>query len=186
MEAANSTKCLKNIFSKYAKPKYWKRNLWELDKSNADNNGLQNEDLIVWMRTAAFPYFRKPYRKINHTDSGNIALSNHFIHGIPKGSYSLIIEYNYDVSSFSGTKQVILSTVSIFGGKNNFLGIAYTLVGCSCLILGLILWFSHTFYGKTLENDADIAAAISADNVPDKHTRFSFQSISTSFLSPEA
>lgn len=183
-EETNNTECLKDKFNKYVKPKYWKRNLWELDTINPDNNGLQNEDFIVWMRTAAFPYFRKPYRKINHTDSGNIALAKHFKDGIPKGSYFLIIAYNYEVASFSGTKQVILSTVSIFGVKNNFLGIAYTVVGCSCLILGTILLFSHKLYGKTLENDADIAAEISADNVPDTKGDILFQRTSRNFLSP--
>ena len=152
--------------------------MWELDTINADNNGLQNEDLIVWMRTAAFPHFRKPYRKINHTDSGNIALSKYFQEGIPKGVYSLLIEYNYEVSSFSGTKQVILSTVSIFGGKNNFLGIAYTVVGCSCLILGVMLLFSHTFYEKKLKDTAIF------DCVPDKKTELVVQRISN-FLVPE-
>lgn len=28
------------------------------------SNGLQNEDLIVWMRTAALPNFRKLYRRV--------------------------------------------------------------------------------------------------------------------------
>ena len=94
-EAMNNTECLKEKFSVYAKPKDWKRNLWELDTMNPDNNGLQNEDLIVWMRTATFPNFRKPYRKIDHEGSTNIAISKHFKDGIPKGKYSLIIEYNF-------------------------------------------------------------------------------------------
>ena len=56
--------------NKVAKPKDWKKNLWELDTKNPDNNGLQNEDLIVWMRTAAFPNFRKLYRRIEQPLKG--------------------------------------------------------------------------------------------------------------------
>lgn len=49
--------------------------------------GFQNEDLIVWMRTAAFPTFRKLYRRIDHSEP-------HFNDGLPKGSYLLILEYS--------------------------------------------------------------------------------------------
>ena len=48
-----------------ATPTDWIKPLWELDTKNETNNGLQNEDLIVWMRTAAFPNFRKLHRIIN-------------------------------------------------------------------------------------------------------------------------
>ena len=44
--------------------------MWELDNYDEKNNGLQNEDLIVWMRTEAFPSFRKLYRKIDHSADG--------------------------------------------------------------------------------------------------------------------
>ena len=69
-----------------AKPRDWHVNLWELDPENEENNGLQNEDLIVWMRTAAFPNFRKLYRRINHTDI--------FAEGLKKGNYTLTIDYS--------------------------------------------------------------------------------------------
>ena len=69
-----------------AKPRDWHVNLWELDPDNEENNGLQNEDLIVWMRTAAFPNFRKLYRRINHTDT--------FAEGLKKGNYTLTIDYS--------------------------------------------------------------------------------------------
>ena len=166
----NYTDCLKEKFSVYAKPKYWKKNLWELDTTNPDNNGLQNEDLIVWMRTAAFPNFRKLYRKIDHSDSSNLALSRKFGEGIPKGKYSLIIDYNFDVQGFSGEKEIILSTTNMFGGKNSFLGIAYTIVGLICLLLGTALAIAHKYQGKLLESDPVMLSALAAAHAPEIHT----------------
>ena len=40
------------------KPRDWHLAPWELDTEKAENNGFQNEDLIVWMRAAALPNFR--------------------------------------------------------------------------------------------------------------------------------
>lgn len=48
---------------------------------------LQNEDLIVWMRTAALPTFRKLYRKVKHDEVG-------FGEGLVKGLYTLKVEYS--------------------------------------------------------------------------------------------
>merc|ERR1711934_140208 len=83
---------------KTVSPPAWGKKLWEVgtDTPNNSNNALLNEDLIVWMRTAAFPNFRKLYRKINHTDD--------FKDGMLKGNYTFVIDYNYRVKSFSGTK----------------------------------------------------------------------------------
>lgn len=68
------------------KPKSWKKELWQLDPENPENNGIQNEDFIVWMRNAHLPYFRKLYRIVNISAEG-------FIGGLPKGKYSLEINY---------------------------------------------------------------------------------------------
>lgn len=68
------------------RPIAWRKNLWELDPLNENNNGLQNEDLIVWMRTAALPSFRKLYRRVHH--------EGRFANGLPKGRYVLNIEYS--------------------------------------------------------------------------------------------
>lgn len=56
---------LQEALKGFARPIAWTRELWELDTTNPGNNGLQNEDLIVWMRTAALPSFRKLYRRVD-------------------------------------------------------------------------------------------------------------------------
>ena len=74
------------VFQDTAKPKDWQKPVYDLDPNNPDNNGFQNQDFIVWMRTAAFPTFRKLYRKIIH--------SGIFDAGLPKGNYILEIDYS--------------------------------------------------------------------------------------------
>jgi len=81
------------------------------------------------MRTAGLPNFRKLYGFIED--------------GLPKGTYWLHINNNYDVSSFSGAKYVVLSTTNMLGGKNYFLAICYIIVGALCLMLGIIFFIAY-------------------------------------------
>jgi hypothetical protein len=82
----------------------------------------EQEDLIVWMRTAALPTFRKLYGRIyvdlKKNDTITVKLSN-----------------NYNTYNFGGKKKLVLSTATWLGGKNDFLGFAYVIVGGVCFFL---------------------------------------------------
>lgn len=77
---------LKEAFKDFRKPKNWTKDIFDLDPFDDSNNGFQNEDLIVWMRTAALPTFRKLYRRIDHSQQG-------FKSGLLAGNYTLIVKY---------------------------------------------------------------------------------------------
>ncbi|XP_055309808.1 cell cycle control protein 50A [Sitodiplosis mosellana] len=137
---ANPGGDLKTALQNFSKPIAWSKELYELD-DDPTNNGFQNEDLIVWMRTAALPNFRKLYRRINNA-------VKMFDNGLKQGNYTLFVDYQYPVTAFDGRKLMILSTTSIIGGKNPFLGIAYIVVGSVCFVLGVVLLIIHIKYAK--------------------------------------
>ena len=76
-------------FARNSPPPNWNYTAWSSDPNNADNNnGYENEDFIVWMRTAAMPTFRKLYRKLVLTGPTT------FQNGLPQGNYTLNIDYS--------------------------------------------------------------------------------------------
>ena len=47
------------------------------------------------------------------------------------------LRLEYDVSAFEGKKYVILSTTSVFGGRNNFLAYIYFGIGVVFLLIAV-------------------------------------------------
>ena len=89
-----------------------------------------DENLIVWMRPAALPTFRKLY--------GRIEIDLH-----PGTTLTININNFYNTYGFHSSKWLILSTMSWIGGKNDILGFSYLVVGCISTLLGFIFFFVH-------------------------------------------
>ncbi|CAG7835311.1 unnamed protein product [Allacma fusca] len=133
------------------KPKAWGKELWEWDEAWGKelwewDEGVEDEDFVVWMRISAKPNFRKLYRKVNYKINSTSSPGSTL--GLPAGQYKFKINYSFPVTNFGGTKSIVLSTTSILGGKNPFLGMAYIVIGAVCLILGILFLVIHINYGK--------------------------------------
>ncbi|XP_004493191.1 ALA-interacting subunit 3-like [Cicer arietinum] len=97
----------------------------------------EQEDLIVWMRTATLPTFRKLYGKIEVDLEVNDEIM-------------IVIENNYNTYEFGGKKSLILSTTTWIGGKNDFLGIAYILIGGFSLLYSLAFLLMYVMTPRPL------------------------------------
>ncbi|KAJ5775960.1 uncharacterized protein N7511_000971 [Penicillium nucicola] len=90
----------------------------------------EDEDFMVWMRTAGLPSFSKLSRRNDNTT-------------MKQGSYSLDIVHRFPVTEYDGTKSILISTRTVLGGKNPFMGIAYVAVGGVCVLLGALFTVAH-------------------------------------------
>lgn len=123
-------------------PNYTEKNLTDLHK---------NEAFMVWMRTAGLPTFSKLSRR-----NDSIAMA--------AGVYQLDIDdckyfqtlvcssdvaslmsrwLDFNVTKYGGTKSILISTRTVMGGKNPFMGIAYVVVGGICVVLGVLFTVAH-------------------------------------------
>lgn len=107
------------------------------------------EAFQVWMRTAGLPTFSKLAQR-NDNDilrAGTYRLKIYdrkSAHGArqlrpPFAHMSL----GFPVQAYSGTKSILISTRTVMGGKNPFLGIAYIVVGGLCILLGALFLATH-------------------------------------------
>merc|ERR1712136_436817 len=63
-----SDRCLQHPSFWPIKPFFWQDRVETLGDTTSDQ-GYKNEALIVWMRTAAFPNFRKPYGLLDRSST---------------------------------------------------------------------------------------------------------------------
>jgi len=116
---------------------------WDSDKNDKFNNLDENweskqwvshtdEHLIVWMRTAGLPDFRKLWGRID-TDM------------LP-GVYTMNVVSNWPVDHFDGTKAWVVTTTNELGGKNSFLSLCYLVAGALCILCGMV--FGLGFGGR--------------------------------------
>ena len=87
-----------------------------------------------WMSVAGLPRFRKLWGKIDKD--------------LDEGTYKLVIVnsksyVDYDVSSFDGQKMVVLTTTCLFGGRIQFMGVLYIVVGGLAIIGAIIIIVTH-------------------------------------------
>jgi len=90
----------------------------------------EDEAFMVWLRTAGLPTFSK------------LASRNDTM-AMASGTYQLNISDYFPVTEYGGTKSILISTRTVMGGKNPFMGIAYVVVGGICVILGAVFTVAH-------------------------------------------
>ncbi|KZT03567.1 cell cycle control protein [Laetiporus sulphureus 93-53] len=96
-----------------------------------------NEHFQNWMRTAGLPTFTKLYGRNDDTT-------------LVKGRYQITVNLNYPVLPYSGTKSVVISTVSWIGGKNPFLGWAYVASAALLVFLAILGTIRHMIRPRKL------------------------------------
>ena len=93
------------------------------------------------MRTAGLPNFRKLWGRIPE--------------GLQQGSYKLMVENNYQVAPFQGSKSFVISTTNALGGNNYFLAICYITVGTLCMLFSFVFCIA---YMKKRNTNANVNA----------------------------
>jgi len=97
--------------------------------------GVKSGHFMVWMRVAGLPKFRKLWGKVDRR----------LVAGTRLKAY---VASNFPVSSFEGKKALVISTSSALGGRNDFLGQGYLMVGVCCLVFGTWFLWKHLSAGS--------------------------------------
>ena len=100
---------------------------------------MEDEHFLVWMRPSGLPNPRKLWGKINQDlkkdDQIEITITN-----------------NYNVNHYDGKKKIVLSNATDLGGKNDFLGISYIVVGGLSLICAIIFPIGYKYQMQKEKN----------------------------------
>ncbi|CAJ0587600.1 unnamed protein product, partial [Mesorhabditis spiculigera] len=118
-----------DAFKNTTKPLSWPTEVCKMfNESTEAGRGFENLDFQVWMEPSALPHFRKIYRLLDRE-------ADIFSDGLPKGEYTLTIQYNYPVEQLNINKTFIIAIETWTGPKNLFLPIAYITVGIILLAI---------------------------------------------------
>ncbi|KFY27250.1 hypothetical protein V493_03612 [Pseudogymnoascus sp. VKM F-4281 (FW-2241)] len=99
---------------------------------------LENDQAFqVWMRTAGLPTFSKLAQR-NDDDV------------MEAGEYKVDIINVFPAHLYGGTKSIIISTRTVMGGRNPYLGIAFVVVGGLCILLGAVFTATHLIKPRKL------------------------------------
>jgi hypothetical protein len=111
-----------------------------------------DEAFQVWMRLAGLPTFSKLAQKSNdNMPEGKYLLnvtSCKLSRSLPYRRLLICIVFN--VTEYGGTKSIVISTGTVMGGRNPFLGIAYVVVGGICVVLGALFTVTHLIRPRKL------------------------------------
>ncbi|KAF9882061.1 LEM3 family/CDC50 family protein [Colletotrichum karsti] len=118
-------------------PPNWRVQYPSYTEDNPPPNLAQWQAFQVWMRTAGLPSFSKLYQRND-------------VEAMKEGTYEVNITDNFPTTEYKGTKSIVLSTRTIMGGRNPFLGIAYIVVGGICILLGAVFTITHLIRPRKL------------------------------------
>ena len=142
-----------------------------------DDEHFQN-----WMQIAALPTFRKLWARNDNEvmTTGTyrvVAYMSELLNVFVRTA--LLIPVDYPVKQFSGTKSIVISTVSWIGGKQPFLGWAYIAAAILCVVLALAGLIRHLIKPRKLGDMSREYSAIPLHFVTDKNTVLSWNQPNT-------
>ncbi|KAI9807508.1 MAG: hypothetical protein M1825_005448 [Sarcosagium campestre] len=125
-------------------------------EDNPPPNLQEDEAFQVWMRTAGLPSFSKLALR-NDNETMGVGTYRVDIQSCKLLSYlfdfstiTLTDVVDFPVTIYGGTKSIVISTTTVMGGKNPFLGIAYIVVGGICVVLGVLFTATHLIKPRKL------------------------------------
>lgn len=99
--------------------------------------GVLNKHFMVHMRPGALGYAQKKYGVINEPLKAGEELR-------------IRVDARFPVDEFNGRKFLILTTSSLLGGRNDFLGYELALAGCFCIVAAIGVFFQQWLCPRAL------------------------------------